>query len=504
MRVVVLAAVVLLASSAWALPTTCSFDQITFPMQTAVSVGTPEAAAKSVGVSAASLPLKGGYTAIAVGETVHAVVSNPAGGFWHVSLGHVQSGCSAPEVSVSGRDPVVVRVVTDDGEPDGGECVPESYYWQYSLVSPTSGKILGTYLEFMPRWVGPAGPDVRVDGGDWVARGDQTVRASLVDLEACATPMGKDKRQASMHWVNLGRKATKEKRYDDAIAHFHNAQAIDGSNPKALSGYGYALILRNQSTDASTATRALERALEMGEGDRFKAAVWFNIGLAHRARAERSIPKYAVDYWKDALTAFERSAALRETEAATERAAQAQAAIDRGGRPEICEDIRKFAKPKRYASPELAFGMSGEKACVGGRCSDSVFVFEAEFEGYHAAVRLNSGEVAVFEHFFESWSGAWCPWFPDLEAKAINDTYALISQRGFSMERWEGECHDLGYVYEAALVDRTTGEIVVGVSCSDGSDEKAGLLSFDGDQVRYTDCGGKTRTLTLKQAARCR
>lgn len=487
----------------------CDYDGLSFPAQVAQKHGTLDAAAGAAGVDVAKLDGAKSAWAFATDKTIDAIVKRPTGGYWHLP-GLLPTGsvsCGAPDVSVIGHNPTVVRVMTDDARRTAdGECLPEFFYWEHVIIEERSGKILAMHSEFMGRSVGPDGPKLELRGDALVVRGDGVVRAPMADLKRCATPLGLSKRKASMHWVNRGRKATKAGAFDQAISDFHNAQSIDGLNAKALSGYGYALLKRDKPGDADSALRAFGRAQALGEGDAYRAAVDYNIGLAHRAKAKRLPPKRALGSWQAAAESFQSSLDQRPNEAVAAKLKEANAMVELRGKPAYCRGVDKFYTPKRTASVSELLGMTATEACESSLCSDdrSVMVVEHEFEAHHVVVGLQSGEFSVLRGFFEGWSGAWCGWGPDLEAKLLSDRYAFVSQRGFAQERWEGACHDLGFVYEAAIVDRSTGEVVVGTSCDGAAREDTASLTLDGETVRYADCKGKTRTFSLKQAAACR
>ncbi len=108
------------------------------------------------------------------------------------------------------------------------------------------------------------------------AWGEAVVRESN---DAEAEKAAADKARADKK-VDEGRKATKAKKYAEAIAAFDAALEAWPYLPKAYSGRGYARLLRAEPGDLAAAKRDFQRALEEETGDmKFRAAVHFNLGL---------------------------------------------------------------------------------------------------------------------------------------------------------------------------------------------------------------------------------
>lgn len=100
-----------------------------------------------------------------------------------------------------------------------------------------------------------------------------------------------------------GRKATREKRWADAVKAFDEAIAGAPTLARAWSGRGYAKLLAG---DLDGAKADFDKALELEQAPKFQAAVWFNLGeLALRKKDEAA-----------AKAAFTRANALAPSDAA--------------------------------------------------------------------------------------------------------------------------------------------------------------------------------------------
>ncbi len=87
-----------------------------------------------------------------------------------------------------------------------------------------------------------------------------------------------------------GRKATKEKRYADAIAAFDAAIAASDKLARAWSGRGYAKLLAGE-LDAAKAD--FDKALGLDAAPKFQAAVYYNLGELALAQKDRAAAKEA-------------------------------------------------------------------------------------------------------------------------------------------------------------------------------------------------------------------
>lgn len=106
--------------------------------------------------------------------------------------------------------------------------------------------------------------------------------------------------------VAEGRKATKEKRYAEAIAAFDAAVALQAGHARAWSGRGYAKLL---SGDAVGAKADFEHALTLDSDAKFQAAIYFNLGeLAEQAKDKSG-----------AISAYEKVIELAPSDAAKKR-----------------------------------------------------------------------------------------------------------------------------------------------------------------------------------------
>lgn len=87
-----------------------------------------------------------------------------------------------------------------------------------------------------------------------------------------------------------GRKATKEKRYTDAIAAFDAAIAASDKLARAWSGRGYAKLLAGEHEAAKA---DFDKALSLDATPKFQAAVYFNLGELALAKKDRAAAKEA-------------------------------------------------------------------------------------------------------------------------------------------------------------------------------------------------------------------
>lgn len=119
-----------------------------------------------------------------------------------------------------------------------------------------------------PKPAPPAAPAVADGGGD-----DGGAAPAVADADASVVALIKD-----------ARKATAEKRYDDAIAAFSAAIEKDAKAARAWSGRGYAKLLAGKVDEAD---QDFDKALLLDNDDTFQAAVWFNKGLVAEKRGDK-------------------------------------------------------------------------------------------------------------------------------------------------------------------------------------------------------------------------
>jgi tetratricopeptide (TPR) repeat protein len=224
--------------------------------------------------------------------------TSPDGRWLHVGLVH----------EVLGR---IEDAMCEEDEDGNMECMSAtgSHGWEYAnLVIDTKAMTLvfdGRVSDYDESASGKqrckGKPDLSFAGDSFVYQGcdGKKVTVGLADLSACtvaartawseavareADAAEQKKNSAAMavadKKVDEGRKATKAKKYAEAIAAFDAALEAWPYLPKAYSGRGYARLLRGESGDLEAAKRDFQRALEEETGDmKFRAAVHFNLGL---------------------------------------------------------------------------------------------------------------------------------------------------------------------------------------------------------------------------------
>ncbi len=118
--------------------------------------------------------------------------------------------------------------------------------------------------------------------------------AAFKDTSTLAPPRPADVVPADSDAANAklaeGRKATKEKRYGDAIAAFDAAIAASEKLARAWSGRGYARLL-NGELDLAKAD--FDKALSLEGTPKFQAAVYFNLGEVALAKKDTAAAKEA-------------------------------------------------------------------------------------------------------------------------------------------------------------------------------------------------------------------
>ncbi|MCA9519296.1 MAG: tetratricopeptide repeat protein, partial [Myxococcales bacterium] len=148
----------------------------------------------------------------------------------------------------------------------------------------------------------------------------ETTRFKVADLGGCTVaarsarasdaagpaPASPGARKAAEAKVGEGRKATKAKRWAEAIAAFDAALAADGSYAPALSGRGYARLLRAEGGDLDAARLDFEAALAAEPKDgKFRAAVMFNLGVLAEKAGRKDEAKTWFEKSKTTLKAAE-------------------------------------------------------------------------------------------------------------------------------------------------------------------------------------------------------
>lgn len=194
----------------------------------------------------------------------------------------------------------------DCDDPDG--CLPSSYeaglVYVDAVIDRQSGRLVWKLEQ--NRWddltrcatVG----DVRMDGETFVVGTCQKtpLRFTLADARPCTTEVRADLDRAAYEtadaaregqkkaqpFIEQGRKHTKAKRWDDAIAAFDKALALAPDAGRALSGRGYARLGKKDYAGADADfVAALARA---GDDTKFRAAVLFNRGLVAEGRGDKT------------------------------------------------------------------------------------------------------------------------------------------------------------------------------------------------------------------------
>jgi len=141
------------------------------------------------------------------------------------------------------------------------------------------------------------------DGDEGAAAGpaqDGKTRAAAVKAAAqAAGDETKTSRATFSKLLNDGRKAVKDKRYDDGIDLYREALTIDPASPKLLGELGFAAY---KSGDLELAESSTRRAIDLAPpGSKGLGALYYNLGLIEEA-SERPAA---------ARAAYERSLAVR-------------------------------------------------------------------------------------------------------------------------------------------------------------------------------------------------
>ncbi|MFT7580892.1 MAG: tetratricopeptide (TPR) repeat protein [Myxococcota bacterium] len=490
---------------------TCDYDGVDFPAQTAQLHADLGAVAKAIGMERVTAPAgKTSWTFQHQGY-VYAVAKGPKG-YWLLSkLGGeaIANDCNGADLSVTQTNPTIIRLQTDDAEPD--DCRPEFNYWDHWVFDASTGTFLAHYADFMGHSVGPDGPDVVSAGGELSSNGELSFRAPLSDLKVCATPKG-DLKTAARHWLARGRKATQASDYGLAVVYFDHALAIDAKVAAAHSGRGYALLQRAKGLDLSHAVGHFKAALKLNNAPKFQGSVWFNIGTAHWGQvSDSTIPSARKDYYTKALEAFRKADALRPSAALKAKVTQAEralgvatTAVSAGGLCGVAETSRPGATSYGTVS-EMATKTLGEYAektkqglCEDNACEKDLMVLEGDM-WFDVVLLDDAGGATSFYSVFDWWSGAFCPWFPEITFKHHGD-YTIIRSQGEAYARWEGECDPEDEVVEITVIDRKKREIVGGFECTSGPEA---MLTYENGQLTYTGCEDKTYTGTMAALHAC-
>lgn len=454
--------------SSWA--ATCDYKGVMFPMQIAQAHPDLAAVSKAAG-KAITQPAGEASWLVRDGRVAHLVVTRPTGGFWLLPKldERPSKTCNEVQYSVLGSNPTIVRILTDDADVGEG-CKATHNFWEHYVVDDASGRLIAHHLDITER-TSPE-PVVAAKGGRLSGNGELAFDVSLADLRACATPAGKSAKEAAMHWVNRGRKATKAKEYLRAVAYFDYAVAISSDVAAAHSGKGFALLERGKGLDISNAIKHFEAALERSDKPGFRAAVYYNLGLANLAQlTSAKADKVRRDHATRAREAFTQANALKPSKAAAGKLAEANKLLasmdaDVGGdatRLDLAARCpsnqpgsvaaQRYPSYAKYNADKLAgYGASFDEHCKDeGRCGKNMAVFDTTPLQHDVVVRRADGSLLVFDGVFDQWSGAFCPWEPVFSFEHDSGgRYTLVTMEGQPWARWEGECSE----EEDVIVDR--------------------------------------------------
>lgn len=175
---------------------------------------------------------------------------------------------------------------------------------------PTRALGLGEVPAPVKAFLADKAKDLRVGWSTVPTEGREALLAAFKDGGTLGAPKPEDEVAAGDGGVEVkvseGRKATKEKRYADAIAAFDAAIASQADHARAWSGRGYAKLL---SGDAAGAKADFDHALTLDNDAKFQAAIYFNLGEL----AEQGKDKSA------AISAYEKAVELAPSDAAKRR-----------------------------------------------------------------------------------------------------------------------------------------------------------------------------------------
>lgn len=140
----------------------------------------------------------------------------------------------------------------------------------------------------------------------------QYFSAPIADLRAGKKPSAGAQKGAAKDTAKAKKEAARgdqltiQKNYGEAIAAFETAIAADDSYAQGHAGLGYAALLAD---NLDRAEPALKKALTLEAPDKFKGAVWFNLGMLAQKRGDKAAARQA----------YQKADELRPSEAAKNR-----------------------------------------------------------------------------------------------------------------------------------------------------------------------------------------
>ena len=121
-------------------------------------------------------------------------------------------------------------------------------------------------------------------------------RAKLQAIKAAAnkdSAKAKAGRESLGTLLNDGRKAVKDKNYDEGIALYRKALKLDPINPKVLGELGFAALRKGDLKLAESSTR---KAIEQSKSDKGLGAMYYNLGRIEESRGDHYAAMLAYEH----------------------------------------------------------------------------------------------------------------------------------------------------------------------------------------------------------------
>lgn len=321
----------------------CLFEEgnVAWSLQRGTVHASWEDAAKAIGVSAKAAPGFAGEAAALVphGQSFDLVIKAGAGFVRLPDVAHTMTPPGHQWAMAVADGPWVVAGLAeqeDAGEPDDEGLVghPEVEWTQW-LIDTRTGRVLATSNETLPWGANPEAPNWKLTAKGFtyvVTEGDGT--RTFAQALRCAGADDATPASVAAGYVELGRKLTKAEPRK-AWAAFDQAIALQDDLAEAWSGRGYAGLqayIEDRKKHPTSigyigAREDFEQAVKRSKEPKFLAAVWFNIGEAHRLGCETNLPQYKREGLTAALAAYKTAIGNGAGDSVKARAAEVEAQL---------------------------------------------------------------------------------------------------------------------------------------------------------------------------------